>query len=94
MPTPGYCIIRTGPAFTLIYVVAGLPLARLADTRSRPLVLLIGLLFWSAMVILTGFSVAFWQLLVLRVFLGVGEVTTVNPPVERTLATDKGCCIN
>ena len=65
---------KSGPAFTVIYVVAGLPLARLADTRSRPLVLLFGLAFWSVMVLLTGFSETFWELLVLRMFLGIGEV--------------------
>jgi MFS family permease len=64
----------SGPAFTVIYVVAGLPLARLADTRSRPIVLLLGLVMWSAMIFLTGFVVVFWQLLTLRVFLGIGEV--------------------
>ena len=66
-----------GPAFTLIYVVAGLPLARLADTRSRSLVLVIGLVFWSVMVLLTGFAMVFWQLVVLRIMLGIGEVCAV-----------------
>lgn len=55
-------------------MVAGLPLARLADTRSRPFVLLVGLVLWSAMIFLTGFTVVFWQLLTLRMFLGIGEV--------------------
>ena len=68
----------TGPAFTVIYVLAGLPLARLADTRSRPFVLIFGVVFWSVMVLLTGFVESFWQLLVLRVFLGIGEVCTVK----------------
>ena len=66
--------IDPGPAFTLIYVVAGLPLARLADTRSRSLVLIIGLVFWSVMVLLTGFAMVFWQLILLRIMLGIGEV--------------------
>ena len=66
--------LLTGPAFTVIYVLAGLPLAYLADWKSRPLVLVLGLTFWSVMVLLTGFTNAFWQLLVLRVFLGIGEV--------------------
>lgn len=64
----------TGPAFTLIYVIAGLPLARLADTRSRSLVLLVGVVFWSVMVLLTGFAQVFWQLVLLRIMLGIGEV--------------------
>ena len=58
----------------MIYVLVGLPLARLADTGFRSLVLVVGLTFWSAMVLLTGFAQAFWQLLVLRIFLGIGEV--------------------
>lgn len=65
---------HSGPAFTVIYVVAGLPLARLADTRSRTVVLLVGLVMWTVMIFLTGFTVVFWQLLTLRVFLGIGEV--------------------
>ena len=64
-----------GPAFTVIYVIAGLPLARLADTRSRSLVLVFGLTFWSMMVLLTGFAQTFWQLMLLRVLLGIGEVS-------------------
>lgn len=58
----------------MIYVVAGFPLARLADTRSRTVVLLVGLVMWTVMIFLTGFTVVFWQLLTLRIFLGIGEV--------------------
>ena len=73
--------LLTGPAFTIIYVIAGLPLARLADTASRSLVLLIGLAFWSAMMVLSGSVAFFWELLLLRVFLGVGEVRpALKPP--------------
>lgn len=78
--------IITGPAFTVIYVIAGLPLARLADTRSRSLVLLFGLTFWSAMVLLTGFVTRFWELLLLRVLLGVGEASC--NPVAYSLIAD------
>ena len=76
-PTLVFFFPPTGPAFTVIYVLAGLPLARLADTRSRPLVLIFGVVFWSIMVLLTGFVESFWQLLVLRIFLGIGEVCTM-----------------
>lgn len=62
----------------MIYVLAGLPLARLADTRSRPLVLVLGLGFWSVMVLVTGFTTKFWELLVLRILLGIGEVSLIN----------------
>ena len=66
--------LLTGPAFTVVYVVAGLPLAWLADTKSRPIVFLGGIAFWSVMVILMGFIHEFWELLLLRIMLGVGEV--------------------
>lgn len=66
--------LLTGPAFVIVYVLAGLPLAYLADTRSRPLVLFLGVGFWSVMVFLTGFVNKFWELLLLRILLGVGEV--------------------
>ena len=66
--------LLTGPAFTVIYVLAGLPLAYLADWKSRPLVLILGLSFWSLVVLLTSFTEAFWELLLLRIFLGIGEV--------------------
>ena len=71
--------LLTGPAFTVIYVIAGLPFARLADLTSRPLVLILGLTFWSAMVLATGFVATFWELLLLRIFLGVGEVSYNEP---------------
>ena len=66
--------LLTGPAFTVIYVLAGLPLAYLADWKSRPLVLILGLAFWSLVVLLTSFTETFWELLLLRIFLGIGEV--------------------
>ena len=66
--------LLTGPAFVLVYVISGLPLAYLADTRSRPVVLLVGVGFWSVMVFLMGFVNRFWELLLLRVMLGIGEV--------------------
>ena len=81
-----FLFFSTGPAFTVIYVLAGLPLARLADTRSRPFVLIFGVVFWSVMVLLTGFVESFWQLLVLRVFLGIGEVRTVRILFSQTFS--------
>ncbi|KAL5481345.1 hypothetical protein EMCRGX_G021483 [Ephydatia muelleri] len=78
--------IMTGPAFTVVYVVAGLPMARLADTRSRSLILLAGLAFWSVVMLLMGFVSTFWELLLLRVLLGVGEASC--SPVAYSLLSD------
>ena len=66
--------ILTGPAFCAVYVVSGIPLAYLADTKSRTLVLAVGMAFWSLMVLGTGFVHTKWQLYLTRMGLGVGEV--------------------
>jgi len=65
----------TGPAFTVVYVLCGLPISRIADRWSRSITLLIGLVTWSSVVLFTGFVKKFWQLLLLRIFLGIGEVS-------------------
>ena len=65
----------TGPAFTIVYVVCGLPISRIADRWSRSITLLVGLTTWSSVVFFTGFVQNFWQLLLLRIFLGIGEVS-------------------
>ena len=66
--------ILTGPAFCSIYVLSGIPLSYLADTKSRSMVLAIGLTFWSIMVFATGFVKETWQLYLTRMGLGIGEV--------------------
>lgn len=66
--------ILTGPAFCAVYVLSGIPLSYLADTKSRMLVLSIGLTFWSIMVFSTGFVKETWQLYLTRMGLGIGEV--------------------
>jgi len=78
----------------VVYVAAGLPLARLADTRSRPFVLLLGLVLWSIMIFITGFVVAFWQLLTLRIFLGIGEVKCICKVEGHVTAMSNGKSIS
>lgn len=68
----------TGPAFTAVYVVAGLPLARLADRFSRRWLFLASLLTWSGITVASAFVRVFWQLAVVRVGLGIGEAAC-NP---------------
>jgi MFS family permease len=62
-----------GLAFVLFYVILGLPIARLVDSRSRRLILGSGLLVWSVMTAICGLAQNFWQLFVARVGVGVGE---------------------
>ncbi|XP_065836551.1 MFS-type efflux pump MSMEG_3705-like [Oscarella lobularis] len=92
--SPGDCIdvsetgqgLLTGPAFTVVYVLAGIPLAWFSDKKSRLAVLVIGITFWSLMVLLTGFVKNFWELLLARIGLGLGEATC--NPVAYSLISD------
>jgi MFS family permease len=65
-----------GFAFTFFYVLLGLPVARLADRKSRKLIMAVGITIWSAMTTLCGLATSFWQLFLARMGLGVGETTS------------------
>ena len=62
-----------GLSFALFYTVCGIPLGRLADTRSRRGVIAVGILFWSAMTAACGMARLYWQFLLCRIGVGVGE---------------------
>lgn len=63
----------TGFAFAMVYATFGVPLARLADRRSRVTVMSVCLAVWSAMTALTGLVSSFTQLFVARMAVGIGE---------------------
>lgn len=62
-----------GLAFAIFYALMGLPIARLADTKSRPLIIAAGIFIWSVATALCGMAKSFWQLFVARMAVGVGE---------------------
>lgn len=62
-----------GLSFALFYTVCGIPLGRLADTRSRRGLIAFGVLFWSAATAACGLAKLYWQFLVCRIGVGVGE---------------------
>ncbi|CAD5107855.1 spinster family MFS transporter [Zestomonas carbonaria] len=62
-----------GLSFALFYTVCGIPLGRLADTRSRRGLIAIGVLFWSAATAACGMAKQYWQFLFCRIGVGVGE---------------------
>lgn len=74
-----------GTAFTIFYVIVGLPIARLADRSSRRMVISIGVFFWSLMTCLCGFAKSFASLFVIRMGVGVGEAA-LSPPTHSLLA--------
>ncbi len=67
--------LLAGLAFSLFYAVMGLPLARIADSRSRRSLIAAGIAAWSAMTALCGLARGFWSLFLARVGVGVGEAT-------------------
>lgn len=62
-----------GFAFAMLYATVGLPLARIADRRSRITLLSICLALWSAMTALTGLVRNFVELFIVRMAVGIGE---------------------
>ena len=64
-----------GAAFAAIYVIAGLPLGRLADRGRRRDMVVVGSMVWSVGTLLCGFSPSFIWLFGARCIVGVGEAT-------------------
>lgn len=74
-----------GLAFALLYSFAGLPVAWLAERRSRVTIIAWALAAWSAMTALCGLAVGFWSLALARVGVGLGEAG-YNPPAYSLIA--------
>jgi len=68
-----------GPAFVVLYVVMGVPLARLADRWSRTLIIAGGCVVWSTATIATGMATSELGLVLARVAVGVGEAAFAAP---------------
>lgn len=62
-----------GLAFSLFYAALGIPLARLAERRSRVGIIASVTAIWSVMTALSGAAGSFVQLLLCRMGVGVGE---------------------
>jgi predicted MFS family arabinose efflux permease len=77
--------LLAGPAFALFYTLAGIPIARIADTRSRRTVIAASLTLWSAMTAATGLARSVWHLGIARVLVGVGEAGG-SPPSHSLLS--------
>ncbi|TXS91935.1 MFS transporter [Parahaliea maris] len=62
-----------GFAFSMFYIVLGLPIARLADRHNRVWIISTGIFLWSLMTCLCGAARSFGSLFLARVGVGVGE---------------------
>ena len=67
-----------GFAFTVFYVLMGLPLGRMADTFNRKYLLSVCITLWSAMTALCGLASSYVSMFLARVGVGVGEAG-LNP---------------
>lgn len=71
--------LLTGVAFALFYATLAIPMAMWADRHSRRNLIAFSISLWSGMTVLCGMAVQFWQLLLARIGVGVGEAGS-NPP--------------
>ncbi len=77
--------LLSGFAFALFYATLGIPVAWLADRKSRRDIIAISLALWSAMTALCGTAQNFVQLLIYRIGVGVGEAGS-SPPSHSIIA--------
>ena len=77
--------LMVGFGFALLYSLCSLPIARLADRKSRVAIMTIGLVFWSVMTSVQAFAQSAIQVLLARIGVGVGE-SCVGPLTGSVLA--------
>jgi MFS family permease len=71
--------LLSGLAFAVLYSTLGVPIARLADRRNRVTIIGASIVIWSAFTAATGLSRNFWDLLIARIGVGIGEAGC-SPP--------------
>jgi MFS family permease len=75
-----------GFSFAVFYTFFGIPMGRLADSRSRRSIIAFGCVAWSAITAACGIARNFTQMLLLRMGVGVGEAAL--SPAAYSLITD------
>ena len=75
-----------GLAFSMLYCIVALPLARLSDFKSRRKIIAAGAAVWCLMTALCGFAKTFSHLFMARMGVGVGEATL--GPAAASLISD------
>ncbi len=88
--------LLTGFAFAVFYVTAGIPIARWADRSNRRNIIALAVGLWSFMTAASGLAQQYWQLLLARIGVGVGEaggsppahsiISDIFPPHKRATA--------
>lgn len=68
-----------GIAFAALYSTLALPIAWLADRKSRVWIMTAALTLWSGFTVACGFANSFWSMFAMRMGVGVGEAGGVAP---------------
>jgi MFS family permease len=71
--------LLTGAPLALFYVTVGIPLSWLADRSNRRNILVLSLIAWSAMSALCGLSRTWFEFMLARIGVGVGEAGGTPP---------------
>lgn len=74
-----------GFAFAAVFATAGIPIARYADRADRARVINWSLVVFSVMSAVCGLAASYWQLIVVRIGVAVGEAGT-SPPSHSVIA--------
>src|SRR5690606_26700230 len=75
-----------GMAFALFYTLLGLPIARLSERRNRVAIITASAVVWSGFTAVCGLAQNYYQLLLARVGVGVGEAGCT--PAAHSLISD------
>ncbi|PTS87249.1 MULTISPECIES: spinster family MFS transporter [unclassified Caulobacter] len=78
--------MMSGLAFAIFYTVLGIPIARIAERKNRPMIIGLSVAAWSAFTVVCGFAQNFWQLVLARIGVGVGEAGCT--PAAHSLISD------
>jgi MFS family permease len=73
MLSDGQLGFLAGPAIVVLYSLLGIPVARLADRRSRVAIMSVAIALWSLITVCTAMANDFVELAVARVGVGIGE---------------------
>lgn len=71
--------LMSGLAFAVFYTFLGIPIARLAERKNRAVIIGSAVTLWSAFTALCAVAGNFWQLIIFRIGVGVGEAGCTPP---------------
>jgi MFS family permease len=80
----------SGTSIAIFYVSMGIPLSLMADRLNRRNLIAASVIAWSAMTTFTGIAANYWQLLLARIGVGVGEAG--GTPAANSIISDYFPC--